>query len=483
MLKKEEIKILIVDDEETIGLSIKEYFDIEADKNFSFSTKFVSNAQQAFKAYEEENFNIVVLDVRLGDESGISLLKKMKEIKSEPEILLLTGFGNKDIAIEALKAGAYDFLGKPFELSSLKSIIIKAYEKHKIKIGKGLSEQKNKEIGKIAYQGELVFLGESFKMKQIVSLISDISDTDCNVLIQGESGTGKDLVARLIHKSSLRVNEVFFPINCGAIPENLLESELFGYEKGAFTGANSRKLGLFEIAEKGTLFLDEIGDLPFSFQVKLLRVLESGEFMRIGGDRIITTDARVICATNKDLKKEVEKNLFRQDLYYRLNVISIYLPTLKERKEDLPLLINYFIKKRCKEINKGVCGISKEAMELLIHYDWPGNVRELQNLIDKMIILTHGRVITPEVVASNLSELDIHSEPISSNLPEDVVPLLKDGEEITLEELEKRYITYILKRCDYKKSLAASILQISERTLYRKIKEYALYQENAMKSL
>lgn len=250
---------------------------------------------------------------------------------------------------------------------------------------------------------------------------------------------------------------------------------MFGYEKGAFTGAANRKLGLFEIADSGTLLLDEIGDLPLNFQVKLLRILEKGEFNRIGGTKIIKTNARVLSATNKNLTEEVEKGFFRRDLYYRLNVITIHLPSLKERKEDIPLLVDYFIKKQCKKIGKSIPSVSKEAMELLIAYEWPGNVRELQNLIDRIIILTPGPIITPEAIARNLSLISL-SDAQEDMDDESFVPLVKKNEFITLEKLEELYMRYVLEQVDYSKNKTAMILNISERTLYRKIKEFNIQE-------
>jgi DNA-binding NtrC family response regulator len=427
-----------------------------------------------FRNYETD---IVVLDIHLGDVNGMELMKEMKKIDPGPEIILLTGYGNGESTIEALRSGAYDYLSKPFDLEALKKIIIKAYEKKILKIENRTINDKLDTEEALETQ-ELVFIGKNSRIKEIISLISDISNTDCNVLIQGESGTGKELIARLIHKNSLRNNELFFPINCGAIPENLLESELFGYEKGAFTGAVNRKLGLFEVASKGTIFLDEIGDLPLNFQVKLLRILETGEFNRIGGTRIITTDARIISATNKDLKTEVEKNLFRRDLYYRLNVITIPLPPLRERSEDIPILIEYFIEKQSQKINREIRGISKEAMELLKNYDWPGNVRELQNMIDRIIILTPGPVITPEVIARNLPIISNIEESIAKKEMDGYVNLVRKDDLISLQKLEERYIRHILEKTHFNKSKSATILNISERTLYRKIKEYNLKENH-----
>ncbi len=480
-MNKERIGLLIVDDDENMGQSIKDYFLSLNHPHVYFEAYFIAHGKESFEFFKKNDIDIAVLDVRLKDMSGMELLKKMKEEKPQTDIILLTGYGSGEATLQALKLGAYDFLSKPFDLEALEKILVRAYEK-KILINENrtIHNKISLENSDLSSQ-DMAFIGQNSRIKEIISLINDISSTDCNVLIQGDSGTGKELIARLIHKNSLRNNELFFPINCGAIPENLLESELFGYEKGAFTGAANRKLGLFEIANSGTLFLDEIGDLPLNFQVKLLRILEEGEFNRIGGTKIIKTNARVLSASNKNLKEEVEKGFFRRDLYYRLNVITLYLPSLKERKEDIPLLVDYFIKKQCQKIGKSAPSVSKEAMELLMTYEWPGNVRELQNLIDRIIILTPGLVITPEAIARNLSLLSFSDN--QEDMDDDsFVPLVKKNEFITLEKLEELYMRYVLDQVNYSKNKAALILNISERTLYRKIKEFNI-QEAQKKSV
>jgi len=470
-IKTETVNLLIIDDEEMTGLTIRDYLRAISGDLVSYNVEFFSDSDEGFKYFKNNPVDVVILDMMLKENDGMRLLKEMKALKPEVEIIILTGYGSGQKSIAALKVGAFDFLSKPFVLASLEKIILKAYSKKVMETENRITSIIEKKISDLetSIGSEETFIGNDSKIKEIIGLVSEISKTDCNVLIQGESGTGKELIARLIHKSSNRSQELFFPINCGAIPENLLESELFGYEKGAFTGANTRKLGLFEVATKGTIFLDEIGDLPLTFQVKLLRVLERGEFNRIGGTKILKTETRVISATNKDLRVEVEKGLFRRDLYYRLNVITITLPPLRERILDIPLLVEYFLKKNNKTDKK--IEISKEAMEILLNYNWPGNVRELQNVVDRIVILSDSNIVTPEIVNRALSMHDNYSK-IKQYYESDFVELVEKDSLITLEELEKRYIKYVFKSTGYNKAKSAYILGISERTLYRKMKQY-----------
>lgn len=481
-MDKEIIHLLVVDDEEVGGKTITDYFNSASHPEIVFKSVFFSKGRDAFQYFLEEKVDVILLEIKLEDMDGMELLKNMKELKPLVEVILLTRYGDWELTIKSLKLGAYDFLSKPFDLQALEKIVLKAYERKVLKnenrsISKRLVNRKESQESQAPSSGsENDIITENRQMQEILKLIDDISGTDCNVLIQGESGTGKEMIARLIHKKSQRNSHLFFPINCGAIPENLIESELFGYEKGAFTGAMGRKTGLFEVASQGSLFLDEIGDLPITFQVKLLRVLETGEFNHIGGTKILTTHARIISASNKELKKEVEKNVFRSDLYYRLNVITIVLPPLRERKEDISLLVNYFIIKQSQKLNRPVTKVSKEAMQLLVNYDWPGNVRELQNFISRVIILTEENLITPEIIVRNL--------PIMNQSEKKIVPksdtyleLVKKNELITLNHLEERYIRYVLEKSRFNKSKASQILDISDRTLYRKIKEYGISEE------
>ncbi|HCL57663.1 MAG TPA: hypothetical protein DHW82_11740 [Spirochaetia bacterium] len=477
MPQKNEVKLLVVDDDINIGKGIKTFFENSIIPNAFFTVTFIESELKAIEFYKKNQIDIVILDYQLKNMNGIDILKKMKSINPLPPIILLTAHGSSEVTVKALSCGAYDFLNKPFDFRDLSKIVLHAFDKisHQLKE----KELETSHHASRTDSAELNFIGKNIQIKEILKIISDISSTECNVLIQGESGTGKELIARMIHQQSLRKKELFFPINCGAIPENLLESELFGYEKGAFTGAVANKLGLFEIASKGTLFLDEIGDLPHSFQVKLLRVLESGEFNHVGGTKILKTNARILAATNKDLKAAVDDGTFRRDLYYRLNVINFYLPQLRERKDDIPELVNFFIHKLSKKNNKPIQEITKEAMNFLVQYDWPGNVRELQNLIDRVTILTPGDIILPEIIARNLGSQSINRITAEKTEGSLFINLVKKDELITINELESRYIAHVLKQTKFNKIKTSQILDISERTLYRKIKEYNLENDEA----
>jgi len=367
---------------------------------------------------------------------------------------MLTGHGTIDTAVESMKLGAYDYLTKPCTLDNLEAVVQKAFERKQIL-------QKNMALSQELARRERLdgFIGESREFKEVIELISKVASTDSSVLIQGESGVGKELVARAIHKASPRRENPFVIIDCGSLQENLLESELFGHEKGAYTGAVGLKHGLFEVADSGTIFLDEIGEISPSLQVKLLRVLETGEFRRVGGLKVINVDVRVLAATNKNLHQLVEGGKFRDDLFYRLNIISIFIPPLRDRRGDIPLLTRHFVENHS-ITGKGKKLITDEAMELLSTYRWPGNVRELQNVIERGIILSEDEYIKPEDLPTNLkSQVDLLEIP-------------RQGDALPLGEIEKIYILSVLERVGGNRARAAGILNISERNLYRKLKEY-----------
>jgi two-component system, NtrC family, response regulator AtoC len=385
--------ILIVEDEKSIREAL----------SFSLQDKYnlfiASNGKKALEIATSKSIDLALLDIRLPEINGMDVLKHIKEIDSSIPVIMITAVKTVESAVSAMKLGAYDYIIKPFDIHELMSLIEKALEKRSlIKENVFLKE----EIEKAG--GFEKIIGKSEKINDIFKLIKNVAKSDSTVLITGESGTGKELVARAIHNQSDRANKLFVPVNCAAIPENLLESELFGYEKGAFTGAFERHLGKFEIAHFGTIFLDEIGLLPVAMQAKLLRVLQEHNIDRVGGSEAIKINVRVIAATNSDLKFEVEGKKFRSDLYYRLNVIPIHIPPLRERVDDIPLLMNHFMAKYNKEFGRSVLGFSKDAMEALKAYPWPGNIRELENLIERLVVLTDKEVITNEKLPPEISK-------------------------------------------------------------------------------
>lgn len=441
---EENISLLIVDDDDTFREILCQELSMKG-----YKAKGASNGQEAIAKVKERDFDVVLLDIKMPDMGGIETLEIIKEIVSSTEVIMLTGHGTIENAIQSMKLGAYDFITKPFELDHLDIVIKKAYDKKNLIHENYILKQ---ELSKMATFPD--FVGESPGMREVFGLIDKVSKTDLTVLIQGESGVGKELVARAIHQNSERRDNPFVVIDCTSLQESLLENELFGHEKGAYTGADSWKHGLFEVANQGTLFMDEIAEISPAIQAKLLRVLETGTFRRIGGTKDIKVDVRVITATNQNLDKMVSKGRFREDLFYRLNIISISVPPLRERQEDIPLLINYFMKHTT--VTRKRKGITKEAMELLLKYHWPGNIRELRNVIERALILSEDSFIHPQDLPANLKN------PFNSlDSPKDFIPL---------RELEKEYIVKVFKACKGHRKKMAKLLGISERNLYRKLK-------------
>jgi DNA-binding NtrC family response regulator len=388
---------------------------------------------------------------------GIQFLEELKNRKREIPTIMITAYASIETAVLAIKKGAYDYLAKPFNLEELSLIVKKIVERQNLIAENILLKEKLKD--KYSYKN---IIGRSMRMKQVFELIENVADIDSTVLIQGESGTGKEVIAQAIHEKGSRRDGPFISVNCAAIPENLLESELFGHEKGSFTGAVSSKKGRFELADHGTLFLDEIAEMNLNIQVDLLRVLQSREFRRVGGSKLIRIDVRVIASTNRDLEKEVEKGNFRQDLYYRLNVIPIELPSLRERKEDIPLLIEYFINKYKKKTKRNIEGITEKAQSLLVEYDWPGNVRELENTIERAIVLGKADSIEP------------------ANLPEKIRKFAQKKIQVCyplnrpLGDIEKEYIVQVLSSTNWNITKTANLLKINRMTLYNKLKKYKI---------
>ncbi|RJP16627.1 MAG: sigma-54-dependent Fis family transcriptional regulator [Candidatus Abyssobacteria bacterium SURF_5] len=444
-MKKRPIKLLIVDDEEAYRNLLSERFTMIGD-----SVALAATGEEAIEKIRREPFDVGILDLRMPGMDGIDLFKKLKELQPISEIIFLTGQATVDVAIEAMKLGAYDFLTKPCQLSELQAVVHKAYEK------KQLAEKVHHHTELQMRAGLVNLVGETPAMKNVKALITRVAPTESTVLIEGESGTGKEIVANSIHQNSLRSKNPFVIINCGAVPETLLESELFGHEKGAFTGAIRRKSGLFEIADSGTLFIDEVSEMSPGMQVKLLRVLETGRFRRVGDTKEIEVDVRVLCATNKTLLQEAAEGRFREDLFYRINVMSVALSPLRERLEDIPLLVRHFIRSSRHPQSEKI-RVADEVIEAFLNYDWPGNVRELSNVIERAIILSNNNLITlreiPQLSASSSSDSNSTCS-------------------LSLNEVEKRHIKLVLQAQNGNKTRAAKILGISRPKLYRKMLRY-----------
>jgi len=445
-------RILVIDDEQ-IALRNLEHIM----KKEGYEVVGTQSGINSLKLLEDRVFDVVLTDLRMERVDGMQILKRCKELYPDTEVIMITGYATLQSAIEAMKKGAYGYIAKPFKLDKVRKVVRESVEKVRLREeNRHLREQIE------TYQGKVRIITQDVNMQRLLDTTRQIAPTDCNVLISGESGTGKELFARYIHLQSKRADGPFFAINCGAFAEELLSNELFGHEKGAFTGATAMKKGLIEMASGGTLFLDEITEMPQSMQVKLLRVIQEKEVLRVGGTEPVKVDVRFIAATNRDIHDAIKEGVFRQDLYFRLNVVSIHIPSLSDRRDDIPLLSYYFLKKYSTLMNKDVTDISEDVMVLLMNYDFPGNVRELENIIERGIALTNG----------NITEV--------GHLPEDLRKLSirtfrkKDGKIPTLEEQEKAYIKWVLKEVGGNKTAAAHILGIDRVSLWRKLKKYGM---------
>jgi DNA-binding NtrC family response regulator len=442
------VGILIVEDEQTQrsllgGLLRKEGYTVGE----------ASDGESALALFQKDIFEIVLLDYRLPDTDGLSLLKRIKEINPATEVVMVTAFGSIENAVGALKAGASEYLTKPIDLDDLLFKLRKVEEKtYLIRENMVL-----RETLRDRFKSE-EFVYQSEKMHEVSSLVVRIAKTDSTCIISGESGVGKEVVLNMIHALSERKEFPLVKVNCAAIPETLLESELFGYEKGAFTGAYQRKAGKFELANKGTIFLDEIGDIPLVLQSKLLRVIQEKEVERLGGTHPIKVDVRIIAATNRNLEEEVKKGTFREDLYYRLNVVNIVVPPLRERREDIPLLIDFFLKKYDLKHKKNVKGLTREARDIMVKYDYPGNVRELENIVERAIVLTRGDHITSQDLPNLAEQATAGDGSIRG----------------TVESIERSMIIEALVNADWVQTKAAAALGLSERMLRYKIKKYGI---------
>jgi two-component system response regulator HydG len=445
--------ILIVDDEAVVRDSLGKWFTEEG-----YAVETASTAREALLKLPTERWDLALLDIKMPGMDGLELERKIREVHPEIIIIIMTGYASVETAVQALKDGAYDYITKPFDPDDLTHVIGKALEHHRMK-------QENLKMRESLDEIQAVDLvGQSQPMQKVWELIRTVAPTETAVLITGESGTGKELVARAIHSLSVRRYMPLVVIHCGALTETLLESELFGHEKGAFTGAQYRKKGKFEVAEGGTVFLDEISDISLKTQTDLLRVLQEKEITRVGGTQAIKVDFRTVAATNKDLEAMVKEGAFRPDMFYRLNVFEIRLPALRERRGDIPLLADHFIHKFSRAMNKRFTSISKPAVELLMHYEWPGNVRELENAIERAMVI--GR--EPEIQPSDFPlQVSAATQPPSGS---------------TLEDVERAHILRVLEGCNWNQSMAARILKIDRVTLYNKIKKYGFKKANATSS-
>lgn len=453
-------RILVVDDEE----GMREFLGILLQKE-GYEVATAKSGEEAISILGKKAFDLIITDLKMSRMSGLDLLRRIKELDPQMGVVLITAYASTDTAVDAMKGGAFDYIAKPFDVEEMKQVVRAAIGRRRQsaepRLPDGPSGHRDR-LGNI--------LGVSPAMQRIFDLIPRVAATPTNVLITGESGTGKELVALAIHDHSPRKDAPMVTINCGGIPDNLLESELFGYQKGAFTGAVANKPGLLELADKGTVFLDEVGELPPQLQVKLLRVIQERTFQRIGGTEPVRVDVRFICATNKNLEEEVIAGRFREDLYYRINVVHIHVPALRERKEDIPILAEHFLEKYAKEMGKQVQGLSSYALEVLKNYRFPGNVRELENIIQRGVALEQSKIILPESL-----RLASHKEGFtaSSDRKEE---LLAEGFNLEnwLQEQEREFILKALERTGGVKTEAAKLLGISFRSLRYRLEKLGM---------
>lgn len=456
-------KILILDDEEALRAIIAQRL-----KRKGYEILEAGTAREGLSFLKDNLVGAVLLDIKLPDGDGLILLPQFKHLQPDLQVVMLTGNGTIESAIEAMKLGAYDYLTKPCNLSELEITLQKALEKRTLLLeNNGLRQVVSRQTS------ELKIVAESTSMKALLEMTRKVAQTDTSVLIQGESGVGKELIAQAIHLWSSRADRSYIPVNSGAIPEALMESELFGHEKGAFTGAGAQKIGLVEMADNGTLLLDEIGEMPLAIQVKLLRFLESGEFRRVGDTRLRRVDVRIVAATNRNLEKEIGQGSFREDLFYRLNALTLSIPPLRERRADIIPLVKYFLESRSKQkLFQYDYILLPETREQLLKYDYPGNVRELYHLIERGQILSTGGIIRPKDIWPE--KPDQVGKILLDNRKEEISNISHNNQTLTLEELEKRYILATMTKVNGNKTEAAHVLGISVRNLYRKLQNYGV---------
>ncbi len=458
------LRILFADDE----TSLRELMRLELPR-LGHEVVVCDDGKAAVAAVEKSSFDVALLDIRMPGLTGIEALRKIREIAPETEVILLTGHATVDTAVESMRHGAFDYLTKPCKMTELEVVLSRVVEKRQLMHKTMALESRLK-----AAEGGAKLIGQSIAMRRVSDIIGKVAPTDSTVLILGETGTGKEVVARTLHEQSQRTSMPFIPVNCGALPEHLVESELFGHRKGAFTGAEQNRKGLFEVADGGTLFLDEVGELPKGMQAKLLRFLESREIRRVGENEPFKVDVRVLCATNRDLREMVAKDEFREDLYFRINTFEIRLPSLRDRREDIPSLAEHLLTRAAK--GKNVTGkITPEAIKVLESHDWPGNIRELANVMEYAMILSGGGPITADHLPSHLrssagiSSTSVSSAPVASGAPSSSTGLIPSGPIMSLHELEMQYIQKALEQNNGNKPETARQLGISLKTLYNKI--------------
>jgi two-component system, NtrC family, response regulator AtoC len=448
------LRIAVIDDEITVCRRLKTALEKDG-----YAVESFQEAEPFWRRMIQDPFNIIFLDLKLPDVNGMDVLARIKKRYDNVEVIIITGYGSIDSAISAIKKGAYHYITKPFKLEEIRLLARSAKEKI------GLREENRRLRETVNGQDVLKgFIGTSPAVQEIFAMIKKVAIVNCNVLLQGESGTGKELVARSIHRLSPRKNRPFISFNCGGFTEELICNELFGHEKGAFTGAAVTKIGLIESADGGTLFLDEIGEMPLSMQVKLLHVIQEKQILRVGGNKPVNLDIRIIAASNKDIKKATAEGSFREDLFYRLNVVSLRIPRLYERIDDIPMLVSYFIEKYSRPFNKKIRRISSDALEVLMRYNFPGNVRELENIIQRSVALAESEVIRTNDLPPDLQKLEFNT--------------FKGEGLLALEEVEKLHIAKVLDKTNFNKNLSAKILNLPRTTLWRKMKKYDLLNKN-----
>lgn len=473
-------RVLIIDDDDIVRDALNTYLS-----KTGYNVTLACNGREGLDIIREENFDLIITDLMMPQISGMEVLKELKIMNISTPVIVITAYGTVQNAVEAMKHGAFDYITKPFSLEEFGIVVNRAIGISKLQKENLLLKKQLKK--KYRFEG---LVGDSTGMQKVYEMIEKIADTESTVLITGESGTSKEMIAKTIHYESSRCNAPFIPVNCAAIPKDLLESELFGHEKGAFTGALNTRIGRFELANNGTLFLDEVGELAPHLQVKLLRVLQEREFERVGGIKTIKVDVKILAATNSDLERAVKEGRFREDLYYRLNVIPLHIPPLRERRDDIPLLIDHFAVEFARKRKRQPLRFTKEAMNALLHYEWPGNVRELKNLVERLTILVNNDLVTindlpekfnaitsssyststlinanPNLPIANLSEI--------KDLPDDAIDLNK-----LINDIEKDMILRALEKAGGIKSKAASLLKLNRTTLIEKMKKMGLMSSN-----